>query len=77
LSLKKECRNYYQNSVKVCVPVVVLIPDYSKLDKEIAHLEQQKNNADTAKAATLEALLTARAKKNCLQKQRKLLVCHK
>jgi cell division protein ZapA (FtsZ GTPase activity inhibitor) len=61
----------------VCVPVVVLIPNYSKLDKKIAHLKQQKNDADTAEAATLEALLTARAKKNCLQKQRKLLARRK
>jgi uncharacterized protein YdcH (DUF465 family) len=50
----------------VCVPVVVLILDYSKLDKEIARLEQQKNNADTAEAAALEALLAARAKKDYL-----------
>jgi hypothetical protein len=65
-SLKKECRNCYQNSVKVCVLVVVLIPDYSKLDKEIACLEQQENDADAAEAAALEALLAARAKKDCL-----------
>jgi hypothetical protein len=39
LLLKKEYRNCYQNSVKVCVLVVILIPDYSKLDKEIARLE--------------------------------------
>jgi hypothetical protein len=65
-SLKKECGNCYQNSVKVCVLVVVPIPDYSKLDKEIACLEQQENNADAAEAAALEALLAARAKKDCL-----------
>jgi hypothetical protein len=57
----------------VCVPVVVPILDYSKLDKEMARLEQQKNDADTAEAAALKALLAARAKKNHLQKQRKLL----
>jgi hypothetical protein len=54
--------------------VVVLILDYSKLDKEMACLEQQENNVDVVEVATLEALLTARAKKNYLQKQRKLLV---
>jgi hypothetical protein len=53
--------------------VVVPILDYSKLDKEMARLEQQKNDADTAEAAALKALLAARAKKNHLQKQRKLL----
>jgi hypothetical protein len=76
-SLKKEYRNCYWNSVKVYVPVVVPIPDYSKLDKEIARLEQQKNDADTAEAATLQALLTARAKKDHLRKQKKLLVRRK
>jgi hypothetical protein len=58
----------------VCVPVVVPILDYSKLDKEIARLEQQENDADTAEAAALQALLAARAKKDYLQKQKKLLV---
>jgi hypothetical protein len=52
--------------VKVCVLVVVLILDYSKLDKEMARLEQQENDADAAEAAALEALLAARAKKDCL-----------
>jgi hypothetical protein len=61
----------------VYVPVVIPIPDYSKLDKEIARLEQQKNDADTAEAATLQALLTARAKKDRLRKQKKLLVRRK
>jgi hypothetical protein len=65
-SLKKECRNCYRNSVKVCVPVVVPIPDYLKLDKEIARLEQQENDADAAEVAALQALLTARAKKDRL-----------
>jgi hypothetical protein len=52
--------------VKVCVLVVVLIPNYSKLDKEIARLEQQENDADAVEVAALEALLAARAKKDCL-----------
>jgi hypothetical protein len=73
-SLKKEYRNCYRNSVKVCVPVVVPIPDYSKLDKEMARLKQQENDADAAEAAALQALLAARAKKDHLRKQRKLLV---
>jgi hypothetical protein len=46
--------------------VEVLILDYSKLDKEIACLEQQEHNANAAKTAALGALLTARAKKDCL-----------
>jgi hypothetical protein len=66
--LKKECRNCYRNGVKVCVLVVVPILDYSKLDKEMARLEQQENDADAAEAAALEALLAACAKKDCLRK---------
>jgi hypothetical protein len=50
----------------VYVPVVIPIPDYSKLDKEMARLEQQENDADAAEAATLQALLTTRAKKDHL-----------
>jgi hypothetical protein len=50
----------------VCVPVVIPILDYSKLDKEIARLEQQKNDIDTAEAAALQALLTTRTKKDRL-----------
>jgi hypothetical protein len=40
----------------------------------MARLEQQENDADAAEAAALEALLAARAKKDRLWKQRKLLV---
>jgi hypothetical protein len=65
-SLKKECGNCYRNGVKVCVPVVIPIPDYLKLDKEMARLEQQENDVDAAEAAALQALLAARAKKDCL-----------
>jgi hypothetical protein len=50
----------------VCVLVVILILDYSKLDKKIAYLEQQKDNIDIVEVAILEALLTARVKKNRL-----------
>jgi cell division protein ZapA (FtsZ GTPase activity inhibitor) len=50
----------------VCVLVDILILDYLKLDKKIACLEKQKNNIDIVEAAVLEALLTARAKKNYL-----------
>jgi hypothetical protein len=65
-SLKKEYRNCHQNSVKTCVPVKVPIPDFAKLDKELAHLEQQESKADAAEAKALDALLAARAKKDQL-----------
>jgi hypothetical protein len=57
--------------------VVIPILDYSKLNKEMARLEQQENDADTAEAAALQALLAARAKKDRLWKQKKLLVRRK
>jgi hypothetical protein len=46
------------------VLVKVLILDFTKLDKELARLKQQKSKADAAEAKVLDALLTARAKKN-------------
>jgi hypothetical protein len=46
------------------VLVEVLILDFTKLDKELACLEQQKSKADAAEAKALDALLAARAKKN-------------
>jgi hypothetical protein len=52
--------------VKTCVPVKVPIPDFTKLDKKLACLEQQESKADAAEAKTLDALLAARAKKDQL-----------
>jgi hypothetical protein len=72
-SLKKECGNCYRNSVKTCVPVEVPLPDFSKLDQELARLEQQETEADATEAKALGALLAARQKKDQLRKQRKLL----
>lgn len=72
-SLKKECGNCYRNGVKTCVPVEIPLPDFTKLDKELARLEQQESEADAAEAKALDALLAARAKKDRLRKQRKLL----
>jgi hypothetical protein len=72
-SLKKECGNCYRNGVKTCVPVEVPLPDFSKLDQELARLEQQETEANAAEAKALGALLAARQKKDQLRKQRKLL----
>jgi hypothetical protein len=62
--LKKECRNCYCNRVKTCVLVEIPILDFTRLDKEIACLEQQEAEADTAEAAALDVLVAARAKKD-------------
>jgi chemotaxis regulatin CheY-phosphate phosphatase CheZ len=72
-SLKKECGNCHRNGVKTCVPVEVPIPDFTKLDKELACLEQQESDADVAETKALDALFAAHAKKDRLRKQRKLL----
>jgi hypothetical protein len=72
--LKKECGNYYRNGVRTpYVPVEVPAPNFAKLDAELAWLEKQEAEAKEAKEAALKKLLAARAKRNRLQKQRKLL----
>ena len=71
--LKKECGNCYWNGVKSCVLVEVLILNFEKLDQELARLEQQKAKVDAAESVALEALIAARAKKDRLYKQRKIL----
>lgn len=72
-SLKKECGNCYRNGVKSCVPVEVPVPNFEKLDQELARLDQQESEADAAEAAALEALVAARRKKDRLRQQRKIL----
>ncbi|KAL6150929.1 hypothetical protein ACJBU6_09932 [Exserohilum turcicum] len=72
-SLKKECGNCYRNGVESCVPVEILVPNFEKLDQEIARLDQQESEADAAEAAALEALVAARRKKDRLRQQRKIL----
>jgi hypothetical protein len=48
------------------VPVKVPIPDFTKLNKKLARLEQQESEADVVEAKVLDVLLAARAKKNQL-----------
>ena len=72
-SLRKECRNCYRNRVKSCVLVEVPVPNFEKLDRELARLDQQEADADAAEAAALQSLMAARAKKDALRKQRKML----
>ena len=59
--------------MKSCVPVEVPIPNFEKLDQELARLEQQEAEVDAAESVALEALIAARAKKDRLYKQRKIL----
>jgi hypothetical protein len=55
------------------VLVEVLAPNFAKLDAELAQLDKQKAEAEAAEEAAFKKMLAARAKKNRLRKQRKLL----
>jgi hypothetical protein len=72
-SLKKECRNCYCKGNILCVPVEVLVPDFTKLDWELARLDAQEAEVDAAEEKAIEALIAARSKKRWLRNQRKLL----
>jgi hypothetical protein len=61
--LKKKYSNYYRNSNKKCVLVDVLLPNYLKLDTELARLEQEKVAINKAKKAAVNAMLTAYIKR--------------
>lgn len=72
-SLREECGNCHRNGIKSCEPVEVPPPNFARLDKEMERLAAQEAEADAAEEAALDALLAARAKKNRLRKQKKLL----
>ena len=73
LSLKKQCGNCYKNGIAKCEPVEIPLPNYSKLDTEIARLDAQMADAEDAEEKALQALLAARAKSSRLRKQKKFL----
>jgi hypothetical protein len=72
-SLKKECRNCYRKGNISCVPVEVLVPDFTKLDRELARLDAQEAEVDAAEEKAMEALIAVWLKKRQLRDQRKLL----
>lgn len=72
-SLSEKCGNCYRGGAKSCEPVDVPAPNFARLDAELKRLEKQEEEADAAEEAALDALVAARAKKNRLRKQRKLL----
>jgi hypothetical protein len=45
-SLKKEYSNYYRNSIKLYMLVEVPLPNFSKLESELAYLEQEEVNTN-------------------------------
>lgn len=72
-SLREECGNCHRNGIKTCEPVEIPPPNFARLDKEMERLDAQEAEADAAEEAALGALVAARAKKNRLRKQKKLL----
>jgi hypothetical protein len=41
-SLSSRCGNCYHDGIKECVPAHIPVPDFSKIDREIARLEEQE-----------------------------------
>ncbi len=72
-SLKKECGNCYRVGGQKCVPMEVPLPNFERIDRELERLEQQEAEADNAETMALQAIMAARAKKDRIRKQRKLL----
>jgi chromosome segregation ATPase len=80
LSLSNVCRQYYRDSVKTCLPVNILLLDFSKIDRKLKKLKKQeeavKAQQDADKKLIAEAqerLQVLRSKMRQLRKQRKLL----
>jgi hypothetical protein len=67
LSLKKEYRNYYCKGNTSCVPVKVPVPDFTKLNQELARLNTQEAEVDAAEEKAIEALIAAQLKKRQLR----------
>jgi hypothetical protein len=72
-SLKKEYRNCYRKGNTSCIPIEVPVPNFTKLDQELARLNAQEAEVDAAEEKAIEALIAARSKKRQLRDQRKLL----
>jgi hypothetical protein len=66
-SLKKECRNYYYKGNISYVPVKVPVPNFTKLNQELAQLNTQEAKVDTAEEKAIEALIAAQSKKRQLR----------
>jgi hypothetical protein len=69
-SLSALCGNCYRDGIKECVLANILLPDFSKLDREIARLEAQEealeaqiekdgDAADAARATILASIVEA------------------
>ena len=72
-SLKVQCGNCYKNGISKCEPVEPVIPNFSRIDSEVDRLEKLEEAAAAEEEAAIAALQAARAKRNRLLKQKRLL----
>jgi hypothetical protein len=79
-SLADVCGNCYREGITKCLPAHIPMPDFSKIDRELAKLEEQEDaieaqqDADEkAIEALQERLRVSRSKSKRLRKQKKLL----
>jgi chromosome segregation ATPase len=79
-SLTNVCGNCYSAGKTECLPAHIPMPDFSKIDRELAKLDAQEEAVDAqeeadekAIEAAQERLRAARAKKRRLRRQRKFL----
>jgi hypothetical protein len=72
-SLSKKCGNCEFSGIAKCEPVDLPVPDFSRIDSELARLEALEEEADEAEEAALLALQAARSKRSRIAKQKKLL----
>ena len=72
-SLDVRCGNCVHNGVAKCEPVVLPVPNFARIDKEVLRLEKMEEEAEAAENAAVAALTAARAKLIRLRKQKRFL----
>jgi TolA-binding protein len=79
-SLSQLCGQCYRDGKKECLPANIPVPDFSKIDRELAKLEAQEEAVEAQQDAdekviadAQERLRVSRSKMKRLRKQRKLL----
>jgi hypothetical protein len=73
-TLKEVCGECYRSGSKECVPVELPLPDYGRIDKEIARLEREDREAEKAERKAFDAMAAARAKRDRLRRQKDFLL---
>ncbi|KAF2028297.1 hypothetical protein EK21DRAFT_70215, partial [Setomelanomma holmii] len=79
-SLSDVCGNCYRDGRTECLPADIPMPDFSKIDRELAKLDEQEEALEARQEAdeklldeVQERLRVSRSKGRRLRKQRKLL----